>query len=75
MNLFASYEGVEILFPELAKETQSWMAAVEIDDKFNTEHFPQMRQRDPAKTLPDSHVGIKGKDGPLVDKVAERITI
>jgi hypothetical protein len=75
VNLLASHDCIQVLLPELSKESESGITIVQVYQDFNAENFPEVLYGDAAQSLLEPNVGVEGKYCAVVDEIAEGVTV
>ena len=75
VNLLSSHDRVEVLLPKLSEEPKPAMPVVQVDQKFNAQELPDVRQRYSAMTELKSDIRVKGEDSALIGKISKGIAV
>ena len=75
LQFFATKNCIQVELPELARETKSGPTLIEIHDEFEADYSPEIRQRHIGVEGLKFHLGVEGKDLPLINKAVERVTV
>src|SRR5437870_5056730 len=74
-KFFAATDRAEIELPKLSRESELRPALIEVDEQLQTNHAPNIRQRNISANRLEPHVCVKRKELPVFDKAIERITV
>ena len=75
LQLFAAIDRAEIELPKFPCEAKPWPALIEIDEEFQANHAPDIRERNVRSYWLESYVGVERKELPVFDKTIEGITV
>ena len=70
-EFFASNRVAQIELPKLAREAERRPTLIEIDDEFQPQRAPEIRQRNISADRSQFDLGIEGKQLPIVDEAVE----
>ena len=71
MQFLSPNHVAQIELPELAREAKRWPTLIEIDDEFQTQRAPEIRQRNVSADRFQPDLSIKGKQLTIVDEAVE----
>ena len=74
-KLFAATDSAEIKLPELSRESELRPTLIQIDEQLQTNHAPNVRQRNVSANRLQPHVSVEGKELTVFDKAVEGITV
>jgi len=75
LQLFAATDRAQIELPEFPGEAKLWPALIEIDEEFQANHAPDIRERNVSAYRLESYLSVERKELPVFDKAIEGITV
>ena len=75
MEFLAPKDAGQIKLPKFSRESKTRPTLIEIDDPFNPERAPEVRQRNVSANRFQPDIGIERKKLALVDEAIERVTV
>src|SRR5437763_10514552 len=74
-QFLAATARAEIELPKLSRESKLRPTLIEIDEHLQTNHPPDIRERNVGANRLESYVGVERKELPVFDKAIEGITV
>src|SRR5215469_18668615 len=75
IDFFPTGHEVQIVLPDLPKESEAWIPVVQVDQEFEPRPPPNLQQCYSRGHLAIADVGIEGIVDPIVRQIAERIAV